>query len=595
MKTKFLHVSFKTRSKIVFWLTVGLLMLFSLTPRGYAQTTEAPKASVPAPATPEAPQTFPYKKTFTISAYYSPLPDQRYFAQGNYEAEVRMEGEGVTAADGTKVYPGLAASSAEFPFGTKMEIPGFGIVAIHDRGGAIKGNRLDIWVGTGEEGLSRAVGWGMRTMEVTVFGIDENSKESVNFDGIPRADITKLPQKTHYFKNDLSVGDSGTAVSELQRMLKKLGFFAGEVTGNFDQETQKAVEQFQLSEKVIDSTADSGTGIFGPRTRGALEAVLAKKKAQAIALLPSPSLAPGASGEPVKQLQILLQEYGFLKQRSAAPGEAVFDTETEAGVKRLQIDLSVIAIEADFGAGVYGPKTKAAFEKLIAQNFTPVLDVSSSSPSLPLPGKTGTVVTPAPEEPAKPFTKQLALGDRGPEVSALQEELRRLHFLGIPGTGYFGETTKHAVFKFQQTFAIVKDEKTPGAGAVGQQTLAKLNELALARASQTKLIAEATEQREILNARLADERVLLAGFVIDTGFQNDLQYGNRGPEVEHLQHLLKKLGFFQGKITTEYFGDVTKEGVLAFQKSHEIEVSGNFDVSTRNIMNQIIPQQFLQS
>ena len=37
-----------------------------------------------------------------------------------------------------------------------MQIPGIGFVAVHDRGGAIKNNRLDIWMGEGEEGLSRA-------------------------------------------------------------------------------------------------------------------------------------------------------------------------------------------------------------------------------------------------------------------------------------------------------------------------------------------------------------------------------------------------------------------------------------------------------
>lgn len=571
MKTKFLSLSSKNRFQIVFLLTIALLLFFALTPRGYAQTTETS-------VTTETPQTFPYKKTFTISAYYSPLPDQRYFAQGNYEAEVRMEGEGVTAADGTKVYSGLAAASRDFPFGTKMEIPGFGIIAIHDRGGAINGDRLDIWVGYGEEGLSRSIGFGMRKVEVTVLGIDPAIKESVRFDGIPLADLTKLPQKTKYFKTDLNLGDSGLSVSELQRMFKKLGFFTGEITGNFGEETRKAVEQFQLNEKVIDSNADAGAGIFGPRTRGRFEALLAAKKAQTLLMLPQPPLLVGASGESVKQLQTLLQEYGFLKQAVAVNGEAVFDAATEEAVKRLQIDLSIIMSGTDAGAGIYGPKTKAALETLIAQNFTPMLNLPAA------------IAKPGPEtaeEPTKPFTKTLTLGDRGPEVAGLQEELRRLHFLGVPATGYFGETTKHAVFKFQQAFAMVKDEKTPGAGEIGPQTLAKLNELALARAAQTKLIVETTEQRGILNARLADEKILLAGFVINFEFQNDLQYGNRGLEVEHLQRLLKKLGFFQGKITTEYFGDVTKEAVIAFQKSHSLGESGTVDNATRALMNNL--------
>ena len=77
----------------------------------------------------------------------------------------------------------------------------------------------------------------------------------------------------------------------------------------------------------------------------------------------------------------------------------------------------------------------------------------------------------------------------------LQEELKRLNFLGVEPTGYYGKITEHAVEKFQQAFGIVKGEKDDGAGVTGPQTLAKLNELTNSRQTQSRNIAQTTEKK----------------------------------------------------------------------------------------------------
>ena len=55
-------------------------------------------------------------------------------------------------------------------------------------------------------------------------------------------------------------------------------------------------------------------------------------------------------------------------------------------------------------------------------------------------------------------------------------------------TGYFGNVTRHAVFKFQQSQNIVQDEKDPGAGVLGPLTRKRLNLLIAAREQTQKLI-----------------------------------------------------------------------------------------------------------
>lgn len=54
---------------------------------------------------------------------------------------------GITAS-GTRVQEGVtvAADTSKLPFGTKIYIQGIGWRTVQDRGGSIKGNRLDIYI-----------------------------------------------------------------------------------------------------------------------------------------------------------------------------------------------------------------------------------------------------------------------------------------------------------------------------------------------------------------------------------------------------------------------------------------------------------------
>jgi len=76
--------------------------------------------------------------------------------------------DGVTAC-GYKIRPGdtFVAADRRYSFGTEMLIPGYSngrAVKVLDRGGAIKGNRLDVFFGTHQEALE----WGVKYLEVSV-------------------------------------------------------------------------------------------------------------------------------------------------------------------------------------------------------------------------------------------------------------------------------------------------------------------------------------------------------------------------------------------------------------------------------------------
>ncbi|HRI36868.1 MAG TPA: 3D domain-containing protein [bacterium] len=107
-----------------------------------------------------------------MTAYYSPKPDQTLYLRGSYEADIRLNGNGTNGASGKEVFAGMIAAPKTYAFGTRIELSGIGIGIVEDRGGAIvvagergyDADRIDIWMGEGEEGLIRALTFGKRTV-----------------------------------------------------------------------------------------------------------------------------------------------------------------------------------------------------------------------------------------------------------------------------------------------------------------------------------------------------------------------------------------------------------------------------------------------
>jgi len=73
--------------------------------------------------------------------------------------KVGVTASGTVAAKGT-----IAADPSVYPFGTKMEIPGYGVGTVQDIGGSIKGAHIDLWFPSHEE----ATAWGVRKLKVNV-------------------------------------------------------------------------------------------------------------------------------------------------------------------------------------------------------------------------------------------------------------------------------------------------------------------------------------------------------------------------------------------------------------------------------------------
>ncbi len=74
----------------------------------------------------------------------------------------------------------------------------------------------------------------------------------------------------------IELKSKGENVIVLQEALARLGFFQGQLIGNFGPKTHTAVLQFQIQHNIISDSSVKGAGVFGPRTKAALLAALSQ-------------------------------------------------------------------------------------------------------------------------------------------------------------------------------------------------------------------------------------------------------------------------------------------------------------------------------
>ena len=414
---------------------------------------------------------------FTITGYYSPLPNQKFYVTGSYEAEIRLNGRGIAGADGTPVYPGMMAASPNFSYGTKVCVPSIGCGAVHDRGQAIvkKGerslavhDRLDIWMGYGDEGLLRALAWGVKSVECEIFSADSDIQEAVNFEAaMPIYRILNIPKKKFYNEN-LRHGMEGHKVEELQRDMKRIGFYSGNVDGIYDFDLKNAVFKFQKKHFLVQTESDKGAGHFGPGTRKKMadekhRFEIQEKIREAWETFHfEDSLSKGAKNTSVLKLQEMLVELEYL---DAYP-TGYFGPQTEQALRRFQLDHEIIKYEFAYGAGRVGPKTRDKLNELLEGKKDTIEDEKAAIIAY---GKTWDKVR---YLASKNFNVEtvLAVGDSGENVTKLQVALKNLGYIDTVPTGFYGDATKDAIQQFQLDYGVIFSLNDNGSGVFGPYT-----------------------------------------------------------------------------------------------------------------------------
>ena len=332
--------------------------------------------------------------------------------------------------------------------------------------------------------------------------------------------------------DSLRMGDSGSAVKDLQTKLKKLGYYDGTVDSTFGSGTYAAVRAFQ---KKYNLTAD---GVAGSETLKKLDS--AYKNADSDK--DDDSLRKGATGSAVKDLQTKLKKLGFYN----ASIDGDYGDTTVAAVKAFQKKYNLTA------DGVAGSET---LKKLDSAYKNADSNTSTDDDSL-RKGATGTA------------------------VKTLQTNLKKLGFYTAYVDGSFGSTTESAVKAFQKKYGLTAD------GVAGSATLKKI-ESVVASASSGKITTERLDwfnggKNVIPNGAVFQIKDVSTGLIFSARRQSGGNHMDAEPLTAEDTAILKKIngGTFSWRrraVLVKYNGHVYAASIYSEPHGTNTILDNNFD------------------
>ncbi len=243
-------------------------------------------------------------------------------------------------------------------------------------------------------------------------------------------------------EDTVRMGDTGDDVERVQTRLQYLGYYTGEIDGNFGSGTYQAVVAFQTKSNL------KADGVCGSATIGALFSSGAAYNGTA------PTATPEAS------TLLVITEENVTKIETGSIGAAVLNLQKrlfELGYYIPRLD--GVYLENDMNAVKLFQQVNGLTVDGVAGYETQKLLFSSKAKSAP--------VNASAEEGSALYTT-LRYGDTGSEVAQMQNRLIALGYLDGTADGNFGLLTKAAVVRFQRENNLVRD------GVAGSKTLAAL-------------------------------------------------------------------------------------------------------------------------
>ena len=363
-------------------------------------------------------------------------------------------------------------------------------------------------------------------------------KYNLTADGIAGKETLKkldsVYENANSAKDDdsLRMGDSGSAVKDLQTKLKKLGYYSGTVDSTFGSGTYAAVRAFQ---KKYNLTAD---GVAGSETLKKLDS--AYKNADSDK--DDDSLRKGATGSAVKDLQTKLKKLGFYN----AYVDGSYGDTTVAAVKAFQKKYNLTA------DGVAGSETLKKLDSAYKN--------ADSNPSTD--------------------DDSLRKGATGTAVKTLQTNLKKLGFYTAYVDGSFGATTESAVKAFQRKYGLTAD------GVAGSATLKKI-ESAVASANSGKITTERLDwfnggKNVIPNGAVFQIKDVSTGLIFSARRQSGGSHMDAEPLTAEDTAILKKIngGTFSWRrraVLVKYNGHVYAASIYSEPHGTNTILDNNFD------------------
>lgn len=384
---------------------------------------------------------------------------------------------------------------------------------------------------------------------VTVYSLTDNGFAKVKYNGrtgyvlasyvilaniptpTPKPTATPKPGSESY--TALEKGSSGAAVLALQSALAELGYFTDKVDGKYGALTETAVkalqkrngrEQTGVADAELQLLIYEGT----PKdTRGYRQYV------KTVAPIAGATIKEKSTGEAVGKLQTRLKELGYYT------GEITNTCDKDTAV-------AIMSFEAKHGLNQDG--VMDAIDQSVLYGATAMA--------------ASVVVTPAPTPTIAPPANTVRRGDKGDDVTSVQQRLKDLGYYTGKVTGTFNEDTEKALKAFQVKSSIEADGVC---GPVTRTVLFGINAI-YAVATAIPVITETATP-----APITEDNVIV------------IKAGSRGEAVLQLQKRLQELGYYASRLDGVYLTeDIT--AVRAFQKASGLKVDGKAGYQTQSLL-----------
>ena len=333
---------------------------------------------------------------FVVTAYYSPLPNQKYYLKWNFEDEVILNWEWIRGASWKKVFSWMLAAPKKYNFWTKIYLEWLWVWEVSDRWWAIVAStwaesrwyeydRIDIWVWEWEEWLKRALSWWKRVVPWYIL-IDENKNVDLKLENIKiiESSVKNLVNKpkiyTDYddiFWKYITPESSENDIKKLQKLMYELDLIK---TNNYSWkyiDIKDFLIDYQIKKNIVSKKDDEQAWYFWPKTREKMkndylslqenkkiekELLIIKNKSELLTnklIEKIGDVKVWTKWENVKYLQASLKIiwYNNIKVNSK------FDYKTKSVIIKYQLEKWIITKDSDVWAGNFWPKTKLSLKK----------------------------------------------------------------------------------------------------------------------------------------------------------------------------------------------------------------------------------------
>lgn len=359
---------------------------------------------------------------YNVSAYYSPLPGQESYATGTYAGDIRLNGSGVNTASGVSTYDVdslFLAAPPCFNFGTVLQVEGIGELKVLDRGGAIKGNKLDIWLGFGQSALNDALKFGRQDLSVKIMSTD-STLSPVKLINTP--DLTSDPLEV---LKDIEFNSEHDIITMFKQFLYDLELYKDQIDNKFDDAFIKSLKLYINSQSEL------------------------------LPIDPSEFLS-------IDDQKVILKSFLSLPKSPITLESLLSNDDLILKFKEVLLALGLLN-SSDFDSSNFTELLKKFAKEFNLSNdealqYLNEITVNSTFDFFSIP---------------------LKLGDSGLQVRILQKLLNELNFLNSEPTGYYGKVTENAVSKLQMRIGLVSSDNLNVAGYFGPATRSFLNNLLL--------------------------------------------------------------------------------------------------------------------